>query len=70
MPLPDRICLKGQKRNQLRQIEVIVLIIVIALIMGVSFPARINLNLPRSRVVCGTNLKGLGNAMTVYAPRK
>jgi prepilin-type processing-associated H-X9-DG protein len=56
-----------KKRKGITLIECLVIIAVIALILLIILPT-INIadRYPR-RVICGTNLKGLGTAMTVYA---
>lgn len=54
-------------RNGLSLIEALVVIAVVFLLLYILIPP-IGISRTRaSRVICGTNLKGLGTAMTVYA---
>jgi len=47
--------------------ELVCIIVVIALLFALLMPSLSRVRTISSRVVCGTNLKGLGTAMTVYA---
>ncbi len=48
-------------------IELLVVIAIIAMLMAILMPALSKVKKIAMRVVCGTNLKGLGTAQTVYA---
>ncbi|MHC4212184.1 MAG: type II secretion system protein [Planctomycetota bacterium] len=48
-------------------IELLVVIAIIALLMGILMPALAQARQLAIRLVCGANLKGLGNACVVYA---
>ena len=56
-----------KNRKALTLLEVVVIIIIIVVLLAVFMP-RLNIGLkPASRVICATNLKGLGTAQIVYA---
>ena len=48
-------------------IELLVVIAIIAMLMAILMPALSKVKKIAQRVICGTNLKGLGTAQTVYA---
>jgi prepilin-type N-terminal cleavage/methylation domain-containing protein len=48
-------------------IELLVVIAIIAMLLAILMPALSKVKKIAMRVVCGTNLKGLGTAQTVYA---
>ena len=48
-------------------IELLVVIAIIAMLLAILMPALNKVKKIAQRVVCGTNLKGLGTAQTVYA---
>lgn len=48
-------------------IELLVVIAIIAMLMAILLPALSKVKKIAMRVICGTNLKGLGTAQTVYA---
>jgi prepilin-type N-terminal cleavage/methylation domain-containing protein/prepilin-type processing-associated H-X9-DG protein len=48
-------------------IELLVVIAIIAMLLAILMPALSKVKKIAQRVVCGTNLKGLGTAQTVYA---
>ena len=48
-------------------IELLVVIAIIAMLMAILMPALSKVKKIAMRVICGTNLKGLGTAQTVYA---
>lgn len=48
-------------------VELLVVIAIIALLMGILMPALSRVRQLAFRLVCGTNLSGLGKAMLVYA---
>jgi len=63
---------KKLRRNTMKKrgftlIELLVVIAIIAMLLAILMPALNKVKKIAMRVVCGTNLKGLGNAMTVYA---
>ena len=47
--------------------ELLVVIAIIALLMGVLMPALAQVRRLAQRIICGTNLSGIGKACTVYA---
>jgi len=55
------------KKKGFTLIELLVVIAIIALLMGILMPALNQAKRLAERLVCGANLKGLGNAMHVYA---
>ncbi|MEN8127628.1 MAG: hypothetical protein ABFR90_07455 [Planctomycetota bacterium] len=59
-----------ENRKGLTMLELIVVLFTLVFLIILIFPlfsTTISYDLPASRVVCGTNLKGLGTAMIVYA---
>jgi prepilin-type processing-associated H-X9-DG protein len=56
-----------EERKGLSLIEVIVVIVIIFVLLGLLMPLFTGIRKSPIRVICGTNLKGLGTAMTVYA---
>jgi prepilin-type N-terminal cleavage/methylation domain-containing protein len=60
---------KGTKieRKGFTLVELLVVIAVLALLMGILMPALARARQLAYRVVCGTNLYGLGRAMLAYA---
>ncbi len=48
-------------------VELLVVIAIIALLMGILMPALARVRQIAFRMVCGTNLSGLGKAMMIYA---
>ncbi len=55
------------KRKGFTLIELLVVISIIALLMSILMPALARVRELASRVVCGTNLSGIGKAMGIYA---
>ena len=55
------------KKKGFTLIELLVVIAIIALLMGILMPALNQARQLAERLVCGANLKGIGNAMAVYA---
>jgi prepilin-type N-terminal cleavage/methylation domain-containing protein/prepilin-type processing-associated H-X9-DG protein len=55
------------KKKGFTLIELLVVIAIIAMLMAILLPALSKVKKIAMRVVCGTNLKGLGTANTVYA---
>jgi len=55
------------KKRGFTLIELLVVIAIIAMLLAILMPALNKVKKIAQRVVCGTNLKGMGNAMTVYA---
>ena len=47
-------------------VELLVVIAIIALLMGILMPALARVRQLAFRMVCGTNLSGLGKAMMIY----
>ncbi|MHC4464627.1 MAG: type II secretion system protein, partial [Planctomycetota bacterium] len=56
-----------KKRKGFTLVELLVVIAIIALLMGILMPALARVRAIAFRVVCGTNLSGLGKAMLLYA---
>lgn len=48
-------------------VELLVVIAIIALLMGILMPALLRVRQIAFRLVCGTNLSGIGKAMMIYA---
>ena len=55
------------KRKGFTLVELLVVIAIIALLMGILMPALARVRQIAHRLVCGTNLSGLGKAMLIYA---
>ncbi len=55
------------KRKGFTLIELLVVIAIIALLMGILMPALARVRALANRVVCGTNLKGIGTSIAVYS---
>lgn len=55
------------KKKGFTLIELLVVIAIIAMLLSILMPALNKVKKIAQRVVCGTNLKGLGNAQVVYA---
>ena len=55
------------KRKGFTLIELLVVIAIIALLMGILMPALARVRQLAYRMVCGTNLSGIGKSMLVYA---
>ena len=55
------------KRKGFTLVELLVVISIIALLMGILMPALSKVRQIAFRLVCGTNLSGIGKAMMVYA---
>ena len=55
------------KRKGFTLVELLVVIAIIALLMGILMPALSKVRQIAHRLVCGTNLSGIGKAMMVYA---
>jgi prepilin-type N-terminal cleavage/methylation domain-containing protein/prepilin-type processing-associated H-X9-DG protein len=55
------------KRKGFTLIELLVVIAIIALLMSILMPALARVREIANRVVCGTNLAGIGKAMNIYA---
>ncbi|MHC4337848.1 MAG: type II secretion system protein [Planctomycetota bacterium] len=55
------------KKKGFTLIELLVVIAIIALLMSILMPALARVREMANRVVCGTNLKGIGTASAIYA---
>ena len=55
------------KRQGFTLVELLVVIAIIALLMGILMPALARVRQIAFRMVCGTNLSGIGKAMMIYA---
>lgn len=55
------------KRKGFTLVELLVVIAIIALLMGVLMPALARVRQIAYRMICGTNLSGIGKAMVLYA---
>jgi prepilin-type N-terminal cleavage/methylation domain-containing protein len=55
------------KKKGFTLVELLVVIAIIALLMGILMPALARVRQIAYRMICGTNLSGIGKAMLVYA---
>jgi len=55
------------KKKGFTLVELLVVIAIIALLMGILMPALARVRQLAHRLVCGTNLSGIGKAMLIYA---
>ncbi|MCJ7693331.1 MAG: type II secretion system GspH family protein, partial [Sedimentisphaerales bacterium] len=55
------------KRKGFTLVELLVVIAIIALLMGILMPALSRVRQIAFRMVCGSNLSGIGRAMLIYA---
>jgi prepilin-type N-terminal cleavage/methylation domain-containing protein len=58
---------RNMKKKGFTLIELLVVIAIIAMLLAILMPALNKVKKIAQRVICGTNLKGLGTAQTVYA---
>jgi prepilin-type N-terminal cleavage/methylation domain-containing protein len=58
---------KQMKKKGFTLVELLVVIAIIALLMGILMPALARVRQIAFRMVCGTNLSGLGKAMLIYS---
>jgi prepilin-type N-terminal cleavage/methylation domain-containing protein/prepilin-type processing-associated H-X9-DG protein len=56
-----------KKRKGFTLVELLVVIAIIALLMGILMPALARVRAIAHRLICGTNLSGIGKAMLIYA---
>jgi prepilin-type N-terminal cleavage/methylation domain-containing protein len=56
-----------KKRKGFTLVELLVVIAIIALLMGILMPALARVRQIAFRMVCGSNLSGIGRAMLIYA---
>ncbi len=56
-----------QNEKALTLLESIVIILIVLMLLAIFMPAQGRVNKIAQRVICGTNLKGLGAAQVVYA---
>jgi len=56
-----------RKKKGFTLVELLVVIAIIALLMGILMPALAKVRQIAFRMVCGTNLSGIGKAMLIYA---
>ena len=56
-----------KKKKGFTLVELLVVIAIIALLMGILMPALARVRQIAFRMVCGTNLSGIGKAMMIYA---
>ena len=59
--------MKKKKKKGFTLVELLVVIAIIALLMGILMPALARVRQIAFRMVCGTNLSGLGKAMLIYS---
>jgi prepilin-type N-terminal cleavage/methylation domain-containing protein len=55
------------KRKGFTLVELLVVIAIIALLMGILMPALARVRQIAHRLICGTNLSGIGKAMLIYS---
>jgi len=58
---------KNKKKKGFTLVELLVVIAIIALLMGILMPALARVRQIAFRMVCGSNLSGIGRAMLIYA---
>jgi prepilin-type N-terminal cleavage/methylation domain-containing protein len=58
---------KMKKKKGFTLVELLVVIAIIALLMGILMPALARVRQIAFRMVCGTNLSGIGKAMLIYS---
>ena len=58
---------KKMRKKGFTLVELLVVIAIIALLMGILMPALARVRQIAFRMVCGTNLSGLGKAMMIYS---
>ncbi len=55
------------KKKGFTLVELLVVIAIIALLMGILMPALARVRMIAYRMVCGSNLSGIGKALLLYA---
>jgi prepilin-type N-terminal cleavage/methylation domain-containing protein/prepilin-type processing-associated H-X9-DG protein len=56
-----------KRKNGFTLVELLVVIAIIALLMGILMPALARVRQIAYRLICGTNISGIGKAMLVYS---
>jgi prepilin-type N-terminal cleavage/methylation domain-containing protein len=65
--ISEKVKEKKMERKGFTLVELLVVIAIIALLMGILMPALARVRQIAFRLVCGTNLSGIGKAMLIYS---